>query len=91
VGTYALVREDIAAICQLGKSGIGTTVSMGVWPLVLILQAFILKARSAQLVKRAEGMSHELPAVKQIAIDDDDSAVNSKEEDKHYADQNVAV
>jgi hypothetical protein len=48
-GTEAIIHEDVPAKCQLGRSGIATVVMIGIWTLVLIVQAFVLYHRGKAL------------------------------------------
>ena len=49
VGSYAIVHDDIPSTCEIGASGIGYLVSIGVWSLVLMVQTMILRRRGYQL------------------------------------------
>jgi len=48
-GTIAIVHEDIGASCELGRSGVATAIGFGVWPFILLVQAFFLNSKANKL------------------------------------------
>jgi hypothetical protein len=48
-GTIAIVHEDIGASCELGSSGDATAIGLGVWPFILLIQAFFLNSKANKL------------------------------------------
>jgi hypothetical protein len=43
------VHEDIGASCELGSSGDATAIGLGVWPFILLIQAFFLNSKTNKL------------------------------------------
>jgi hypothetical protein len=86
-GTIAIVHEDIGASCELGRSGVATAICLGVWPFILLVQAFFLNSKANKLgadfehAKKHAALSTPLIEVndKHNQEEEDDATVESLE------------
>jgi uncharacterized membrane protein YhaH (DUF805 family) len=92
-GTIAIVHEDIGATCELGRSGVATAIGLGVWPFILLIQAFYLSSKAKKLLGVYSENAKNRPAVESPVIEVNDKH-NHEEEDAtvdHESLENVEI
>jgi hypothetical protein len=85
-GTIAIVYEDIGAACELGRSGVATAIGLGVWPFILLVQAFFLNSKAKKLGADFENAKkHDAGATPVIEVNDK----HNQEEDDVTVDESL--
>jgi len=94
-GTFATVHPDIKSSCELGTSSVLMASFLGVWLLVLIVQAMVLYNRGNQLNAAFENDVNNDQQQDSTAIEvyekSDDATVESGMEDHHGQHYNVQI
>merc|ERR1712137_87266 len=82
IGTNATILEDASVRCELGASSIGVCVLIGVWPFLLLAQAYFLNARAngieaaTKVHEVTSGMVEDVIVAK--VYDDNETAASAK-------------
>jgi hypothetical protein len=96
-GTIAFVHEDIGASCELGSSGFDTAFELGIWPFILLIQAFFLNRKANKLRADFENAKNRTDvATSVIEVNDehnheDDNDVEVNDEHNHEDEDDVEV
>jgi uncharacterized membrane protein YhaH (DUF805 family) len=93
-GTIAIVHEDIGATCELGRSGVATAIGLGVWPFILLVQAFFLSSKANKLLGAYSENAKNRAAATTPVIEVNDKHNNEEEEDAtvdHESLENVEI
>jgi hypothetical protein len=80
------MHEDVGASCELGSNGVATAISLGVWPFLLVVQAYFLSFKAnkleADFERSAKNRALEAPV---IEVNDE----NNKEEEDATVDESL--
>jgi hypothetical protein len=86
-GMIAIVHEDIGASCELGDSGVATAIGLGVWPFILLVQAFFLNSKANKLGADFENAKNRAAAATSVIEVNDKH--NHEEEDDATVDESL--
>jgi hypothetical protein len=88
-GTIAIVHEDVGASCELGSSGFATAIGLGVWPFLLVVQAYYFLSSKANRLEADFKRSVKNRALEAPLIEVNDKNSKEEEEDDATVDESL--
>jgi hypothetical protein len=81
-GAIVVMQEDVGASCELGRSGVATAIGLGVWPFILLVQAFFLSSKANKLEADSENNAKNRAAVSTPPVTEVNDKHDHEDEDE---------